>query len=140
MGFLVYHRNRLIKCMGEPYSSPSSIGRGVIGAPSGVRLVASARPVGWMARTGCVPSRPVAWHQGALALWRRLAPEGCHCARLCRHAGRRATECGRCSRGSGVLEVDFVQPAHDKQVPTLMEADEPEWPSMKAHAPSISCA
>ena len=31
MGFLVYHRNRLIKCMWEPYSSPSSTGRGVIG-------------------------------------------------------------------------------------------------------------
>ena len=31
MGFLVYHRNRLIKCMWEPYSSASSIGRGVLG-------------------------------------------------------------------------------------------------------------
>lgn len=31
MGFLCYHRNRLIKCMWEPYSSPSSTGRGVIG-------------------------------------------------------------------------------------------------------------
>ena len=31
MGYLVYHRNRLIKCMWETYSSASSCGRGVLG-------------------------------------------------------------------------------------------------------------
>ena len=33
MGFLVYHRNRLIKCMWEPYTSPSQSpprGRGCV--------------------------------------------------------------------------------------------------------------
>lgn len=72
MGFLVYHRNRLIKCMWEPYTSPSSTGRGVIGVLE-VDFVQPAHDKQDFERTDLFARLEAKLKQLQPAFWRREA-------------------------------------------------------------------